>query len=107
MISNHNIPTTFGQAAVRKFQLIFKILIEKSEPKRGLKQASFLVLFYGARVERIELPLSVLETDVLPLYDTRKNCHKKIVAIVTTFSFPYEQYEFCKYYNVFSFPTFL
>jgi len=29
------------------------------------------------------------------------------VAIVTTFSFPYEQYEFCKYYNVFSFPTFL
>ena len=44
----------------------------KKEIRRFLK---------GAGVERIELPSAVLETDVLPLYDTPKNKKSKFAKM--------------------------
>ena len=57
--------------AIRGADPLFFVISKeiKKEIRRFLK---------GAGVERIELPSAVLETDVLPLYDTPKN--KKMVT---------------------------
>ena len=52
-----------------------------------------------ARDEGIEPPLKVLETSVLPLYESRK---KALEALIW---FPYDEYASCNACNIFPFPS--